>query len=99
MDLRAHKTQDWALCTHRPLREAGGLATEHTGTEDLLMEDTGSIPPIRTLMEREASAIEPQFRVFSLQRHHGHYHVSAVISVLMSLQMHRCSETVGERVI
>ncbi len=35
----------------------------------------------------------------SLQRHHGQYHVSAVISVLVSLQMHRCSETVKERAI
>lgn len=35
----------------------------------------------------------------SLQRHHGQYHVSAVISVLVSLQMHRCSETVEERAI
>lgn len=53
LDLRPHMTQDWALCTNSPLTEAGGLATEHTGREDLLMEDTGSIPPIRTLMERE----------------------------------------------
>lgn len=64
LDLRAHKTQDWALCTHSPLREAGGPSTEHTGKEDLLMEDTGSIPHIRTIMEREESAMEPQFRVF-----------------------------------
>lgn len=63
LDLRARKTQDWALCTHSPLREAGGPSTEHIG-KDLLMEDTGSIPPIRTIMEREASAMEPQFRVF-----------------------------------
>ncbi len=63
LDLRAHKTQDWALCTHSPLRKASGPSTEHTG-KDLLMEDTGSIPPIRTIMEREASAMEPQFRVF-----------------------------------
>lgn len=64
LDLRAHKTQDWALCTHSPLREASGPATDQTGREDLLLiKDTGSIHPIRTLMEREASAMEPQFRV------------------------------------
>lgn len=56
-DLRAHKTQDWTLCTFSHLREVDGQATEHTGREDLLlMEDTGSTPPIRMLMEREASA-------------------------------------------
>lgn len=63
-DLRAHKTLDWALCTLSPLREADSLATEHKGKKDLLlMEDTGSTPPIRTLKEREACATVSLFNI------------------------------------
>lgn len=55
-DLRAHMIQGWTLCTLILREKVDGRATEHTRTEHhLLMEDTGSIPHIHTLIPEEAS--------------------------------------------
>lgn len=52
-DLSAHRTQGWALCTLNLQTKVDG--PEHTGAKDhLLMEDTGSILHIHTLMPEEA---------------------------------------------